>query len=68
MGKSTSRKDAIEAIEKRKALRSILGNKCGYELRAILDYLYSDVTIDMIMKCDIAEIECAINHIESGMG
>lgn len=57
-----SRKEALEAIEKRKAIRALLGNKQDTDLTAILAYLYRDVAINMIMKCDIAEIEYAIKH------
>lgn len=64
MGKGRSRKQASEAIEKRKALRNLLGNKLDSDLIVIFAYLYRDVMLDMIMNCDIAEIEYAIKQGE----
>lgn len=59
-----NKKQTLEIIEKRKALRERLGNMMHYDLRAIFAYLYEDEMIDLIMECDPADIEHAIKHIQ----
>lgn len=53
---------ALEDIEKRKALRERVGNMQNCDITAIFAYLYRDAMIDLVMKCDPAEIEHAIEH------
>lgn len=56
------KKQTLEIIEKRKALHEQVGNMTNSDLMAIFAYLYEDAMIDLIMKCDLAEIEHAIEH------
>jgi len=53
---------ALEKIDKRKELRERVANMGYSDLIYILAYLHEDVIRNMIMKCDLKEVEYAIEH------
>ena len=57
---------ALKKVEKRRELREKVGNMSYSDLISVLAYLHKDAMAEMIMSCDIDEIERAIRKTQEG--